>query len=84
MGCHDLGEFVRYYPRGRQVIDKISAKQTVMQLMSHDVSIYNIHIFYSFHQNLGPNGALQRPYCRSKNDGQQLGDFGTPNICQLK
>jgi len=36
VGCHDLGEFVRYYPRGRQVIDKISAKQTVMQLMSHD------------------------------------------------
>ena len=46
VGCHDLGEFVRYYPRGRQVIDKISAKQTVMQLMSHDVSFYRIHIFF--------------------------------------
>jgi V-type H+-transporting ATPase subunit H len=36
VGCHDLGEFVRYYPRGRQVIDKIAAKQTVMQLMTHE------------------------------------------------
>lgn len=35
VGCHDLGEFVTHYPRGRQVIDEISAKQTVMQLMAH-------------------------------------------------
>ena len=46
MGCHDIGEFVRHYPRGRQVLDKIAAKQTVMQLMTNDVSVlmylYNI------------------------------------------
>ena len=40
MGCHDIGEFVRHYPRGRQVLDKIAAKQTVMQLMTNDVSYY--------------------------------------------
>ena len=38
VGCHDIGEFVRHYPRGRQVLDKIAAKQTVMQLMTNDVS----------------------------------------------
>jgi len=36
VGCHDLGEFVRHYARGRQVLDKINAKQTVMQLMSNE------------------------------------------------
>jgi len=36
VGCHDIGEFVRHYPRGRQVLDKIAAKQTVMQLMTND------------------------------------------------
>jgi V-type H+-transporting ATPase subunit H len=36
VGCHDIGEFVRHYPRGRQVLDKIAAKQTVMQLMTNE------------------------------------------------
>ena len=36
VGCHDLGEFVRHYARGRQVLDKINAKQTVMQLMTNE------------------------------------------------
>jgi len=35
VACYDLGEFVRFHPRGRRVLSKLEGKETVMQLMSH-------------------------------------------------
>eukprot|EP01104_Vermistella_antarctica_P002615 TRINITY_DN12832_c0_g1_i1.p1 TRINITY_DN12832_c0_g1~~TRINITY_DN12832_c0_g1_i1.p1 ORF type:complete len:437 (+),score=103.51 TRINITY_DN12832_c0_g1_i1:113-1423(+) len=32
----DVGEFVRFHPRGRQIINKIGIKISVMKLMTHD------------------------------------------------
>lgn len=36
VAAHDVGEYVRYYPRGKQVIEKLGGKQLVMQLLSHE------------------------------------------------
>ncbi|OQR72276.1 V-type proton ATPase subunit H-like [Tropilaelaps mercedesae] len=35
VAAHDLGEYVRHYPRGKQVIEKLNGKHLVMQLLSH-------------------------------------------------
>ncbi|XP_022700365.1 V-type proton ATPase subunit H-like isoform X1 [Varroa jacobsoni] len=35
VAAHDLGEYVRHYPRGKQVIEKLNGKHRVMQLLSH-------------------------------------------------
>ena len=75
VGCHDLGEFVRYYPRGRQVIDKISAKQTVMQLMSHDVSFYRIHIFSFFSSKFRTKRCVTTPLLPFKKWWSTTGRF---------
>lgn len=32
----DIGEYVRHYPRGKNVIEQLGGKQLVMQLLSHD------------------------------------------------
>lgn len=36
VAAHDVGEYVRYYPRGKQVIEKLGGKHLVMQLLSHE------------------------------------------------
>ncbi|XP_023240741.1 V-type proton ATPase subunit H-like [Centruroides sculpturatus] len=35
VAAHDIGEYVRHYPRGKQVIEKLGGKQLVMQLLTH-------------------------------------------------
>nr|CAG4640767.1 EOG090X044C [Eulimnadia texana] len=32
----DIGEFVRHYPRGKNIIEQLGGKQLVMQLLSHE------------------------------------------------
>ena len=35
VACYDLGEFVRFYPAGRQMANTLGIKPLVMSLMSH-------------------------------------------------
>jgi len=35
VACYDLGEFVRFNPRGRNLLQNLNAKQYIMGLMSH-------------------------------------------------
>lgn len=34
VACHDIGEFARVYPTGKQVLNRFSAKPAVMALMT--------------------------------------------------
>ncbi|XP_064597515.1 V-type proton ATPase subunit H-like [Liolophura sinensis] len=36
VAAHDIGEYVRYYPRGKNVIEQLGAKQMVMQYLVHE------------------------------------------------
>ncbi|CAC5422710.1 ATPeV1H [Mytilus coruscus] len=36
VAAHDLGEYVRHYPRGKNVIEQLGGKQLVMQYLSHE------------------------------------------------
>ncbi|XP_026693601.2 V-type proton ATPase subunit H isoform X1 [Ciona intestinalis] len=36
VATHDIGEYVRHYPRGKKVIEHLGIKQLVMQLLSHE------------------------------------------------
>ncbi|CAK8683350.1 V-type proton ATPase subunit H-like isoform X3 [Clavelina lepadiformis] len=36
VATHDIGEYVRHYPRGKKVIDQLGLKQLVMQLLAHE------------------------------------------------
>ncbi|XP_041361285.1 V-type proton ATPase subunit H-like isoform X2 [Gigantopelta aegis] len=36
VAAHDIGEYVRYYPRGKNMIEQLGAKQLVMQYLSHE------------------------------------------------
>jgi len=36
IACHDLGEFARHYPNGRQIAKRLGAKDLVMPLIEHD------------------------------------------------
>ncbi|KAK3087872.1 hypothetical protein FSP39_011795 [Pinctada imbricata] len=36
VAAHDLGEYVRHYPRGKVVIEQLGGKQLVMQYLSHE------------------------------------------------
>lgn len=36
VAAHDIGEFVRHYPRGKQVIEKLGGKTLCMQRLAHD------------------------------------------------
>lgn len=36
VAAHDLGEYVRHYPRGKQVAESLGGKHLVMQLLTHD------------------------------------------------
>jgi len=35
VACHDLGEFVRFYPNGKSLCNHLSVKPVVMNLLSH-------------------------------------------------
>ena len=35
VACFDIGEFVRYYPNGKVIANRLGAKQLVMPLMDH-------------------------------------------------
>jgi V-type H+-transporting ATPase subunit H len=35
VAAHDLGEYVRYYPRGKRNLDALGAKEMVMGMVSH-------------------------------------------------
>jgi len=35
VACHDLGEYTRYYPRGKAVLDTLKIKNMVMQLLTN-------------------------------------------------
>ena len=35
VACHDLGEYSRYYPRGKQVLESLGIKPHIMRLMAH-------------------------------------------------
>jgi V-type H+-transporting ATPase subunit H len=35
VAAHDLGEYVRYYPRGKRNVDALGAKEMVMGMVSH-------------------------------------------------
>jgi len=36
IALNDIGEYVRYYPRGKNVIDQLDAKTTIMSMLSHE------------------------------------------------
>jgi V-type H+-transporting ATPase subunit H len=36
VACHDIGEFVRFYPNGRSIAKRLGAKELVMPLIEHD------------------------------------------------
>ncbi|RWS30120.1 V-type proton ATPase subunit H-like isoform X1 [Leptotrombidium deliense] len=36
VSAHDIGEYVRHYPRGKSVIEQQGGKHMVMQLLTHD------------------------------------------------
>lgn len=36
IACHDIGEFVRFYPNGKQIAKRLGAKELVMPLIEHD------------------------------------------------
>lgn len=36
VASHDIGEYVRHYPRGKQVIEKLGGKQLVMAYLLHE------------------------------------------------
>jgi len=35
VAAHDIGEYVRYYPRGKNIVEQLGGKQMVMQYMMH-------------------------------------------------
>ena len=35
VACHDIGQFIRFYPSGRNLCRKVDAKTAVMRLMVH-------------------------------------------------
>lgn len=35
MSAHDLGEYVRHYPRGKTVVENLGGKKLVMELLTH-------------------------------------------------
>ncbi|VDP40025.1 unnamed protein product [Soboliphyme baturini] len=36
VAAHDLGQYVRHYPRGKTVIEQLNGKQMVMRLLTHE------------------------------------------------
>jgi V-type H+-transporting ATPase subunit H len=36
IACFDLGEFIRHYPNGKSIVNRLGAKSLVMPLMEHE------------------------------------------------
>jgi len=36
VAAHDIGEYVRHYPRGKNVVEQLGGKQLVMTMLSHE------------------------------------------------
>ena len=36
VASYDIGEYVRHYPRGKNIIEQLGGKQLVMQLLAHE------------------------------------------------
>jgi V-type H+-transporting ATPase subunit H len=36
IACHDIGEFVRFYPNGKAIAKRLGAKELIMPLIEHD------------------------------------------------
>jgi len=36
VACHDLGEFIRHYPRGKPAFDQLGCKEMIMLRMTHE------------------------------------------------
>lgn len=36
IACHDIGEFVRFYPNGRAIAKRLGAKELIMPLIEHE------------------------------------------------
>ncbi|XP_072029376.1 V-type proton ATPase subunit H-like [Amphiura filiformis] len=36
VSAHDIGEYVRHYPRGKNIVEQLGGKQLVMQYMTHE------------------------------------------------
>lgn len=34
--CHDFGEFVKYHPQGRKILNQLDVKNKILALMGHD------------------------------------------------
>jgi len=37
VACHDIGEYVRHYPRGKNVLEQLDGKMVLMKLLDHNV-----------------------------------------------
>ena len=36
VACNDLGQYVKFHPTGKKMVDKLGAKERIMQLMTHE------------------------------------------------
>lgn len=36
VAAHDIGEYVRYYPRGKNILEQLGAKQRIMHYLTHE------------------------------------------------
>lgn len=43
IACHDLGQFVRFFPRGKQILSQLGAKPKILSLMEHPNSEVRKH-----------------------------------------
>lgn len=40
VGCNDVGQFITFHPRGRQIVNELRGKELIMRLMTHpDVEV---------------------------------------------
>uniref|UniRef100_A0A8C7ZP98 V-type proton ATPase subunit H n=1 Tax=Oryzias sinensis TaxID=183150 RepID=A0A8C7ZP98_9TELE len=69
VAAHDVGEYVRHYPRGKRVIEQLGGKQLVMNHMHHEDQLvrYNallavqklmVHNWYELNLKSESNGCL--------------------------
>ncbi|XP_076437697.1 V-type proton ATPase subunit H-like [Babylonia areolata] len=36
VAAHDIGEYIRYYPRGKNILEQLGAKQRIMHFLTHE------------------------------------------------
>uniref|UniRef100_A0A915KQN8 ATPase V1 complex subunit H C-terminal domain-containing protein n=1 Tax=Romanomermis culicivorax TaxID=13658 RepID=A0A915KQN8_ROMCU len=47
VAAHDIGEYVRHYPRGKTIIEQLNGKQLVMRLLTHEDPNVRYHALLS-------------------------------------